>query len=849
MAEQTNAGFVIPRGLSAAQARERLRTFGPNRIARQSVSSRIKEIALTFADPMALMLAAASAAYFLLGQRTEATVLLSALVPVLAIDVILEARARNALKQLARAVSPRATVMRDGAEVEIETDEIVPGDVMLVGEGGVAHADGVVRIGANLTLDESQLTGEAEPQGKEPLKAEVKAGDAIAASIVYAGSRVLTGHGWAEVTATGARTSYGRLAELVAESANRPTPLQQKTGAMVKRLVAVAVAVSAALFVSWIVRGVQPARAFLFAVSLAMSAVSEEFLVVLTIFLSLGAWRLSRYGVLVKRLASVETLGATTVICVDKTGTLTVGDFALTANLPLDGNLSEKEVLENAVLACEPAPADSMDRTIVAHCAERGVDVNAMHAHWQLVHDYPFDLVGKHMSHVWRERDTARPRLRIVAKGALEGVLEHCEVSPDERARAHVLNADLASRGIRVLAIAGRETEPEGSMSGVRDQDERGMRLYGLLGFNDPMRPQVPAAVAECQRAGVQLKLITGDHALTAHAIADASGLNHSDDGIISGARLETLTPEQFDKAVRRCSIFARVRPEQKYAIVDSLERAGEIVAMTGDGINDAPAMRRADIAVSMGRRATEVARSVADLVLLEDNFNAMVATIREGRHIYANIQRAFLYLIGFKLMLILCALIAPLADLPILLLPVDLVWLELIVHPVSALAFEGGEASAAVMVVPPRDPKTPLIDAVAALRSAAGGALLAIAAIVVYWLRLPAGENYARAVAMAVAIPGSLMMVWAEYAGGRSWREVRLPREARFWLVIAGVALSLPVFMLIRPIASILMLSPISAADWGMALSLAAAAVAWRAFTGKRPAQASHAVCQRQDA
>jgi Ca2+-transporting ATPase len=832
MARQGSHTSTLARGLTSEQARERLRAFGPNRIARQSLASRLGEIASTFADPMALMLAAASATYHLLGEETEAVVLLAALVPVLAIDVILEARARGALKRLAAAVSPRAVVIRDGVETEIDTEGMVPGDLMLVSEGGVVHADGVLRAGSNLALDESQLSGEAEPRPKEPAPAEVNAADAPASAIVYAGSRVLAGHGWAEVTATGPRTSYGDLARLVAEAASRPTPSQRKTSAMVRGFVALAAVASAGLFALSFARGIPPARAFLFAVSLAMSSVSEEFLIVLTMFLSLGAWRLGRHGVLVKRLAGVETLGATTVICVDKTGTLTAGDFTLTSVLPSGSEITELRLLENALFACEPVPADSIDKTIVSYCAARGLDVDEVRSRWDLVHDYPFDLVGKHMTHVWRERGAGDgARLRIAAKGALEGVLEHCDIPPALRARIQAANSDLASRGIRVLAIAGREsTADAASLTGIRDEDEKGLVLHGLLGFNDPMRPEVPAAIAECRRAGVRLMLITGDHALTAHAIADASGLAHGDDGIISGPRLDRLDPAEFDAAVRRCAIFARIRPEQKYAIVDSLERAGEIVAMTGDGVNDAPAMRRADIAISMGRRATEIARSVADLVLLEDNFAAMVATIREGRRIYSNIQRAFRYLIGFKLMLVLAALIPPLANLPILLFPVDLVWLELIVHPVSALAFERGEDSEDAMAAPPRDPASPLIDRPSALRAGLCGALLALGAVAVFRLRLPIGENYARAAAMSVIVAGSLMMVWAEWAGRRPWRRVKLPAQLRFWIVVGCVALSLPAFVMIKPIADLLMLSPLAPSDWLLALMVAILAVCWRA-------------------
>ncbi|HUO04956.1 MAG TPA: cation-transporting P-type ATPase [Candidatus Binataceae bacterium] len=820
-------------GLSSAQAVARLSAVGPNRIAQETPGARIREALRTFADPMALMLAAAVAVYFALGETTDAVVLLIALVPVLGVDVILEARSRRALKQLAMAVAPRARVIRDGAEIEIATDDIVPGDILLIVEGGMVHADGVLRTASHLSVDESQLTGEAEPSDKQSIEGDADISRAPGNCRVYAGSRVISGHGYAEIVATGDRSQFGNLARLVAEAEARPTPLQRKTARLARWLAGVAIVVSAGLFVLWIARGAAPASALLYSISLAMSAVSEEFLLVLTLFLSLGAWRLSRLGVLVRRLASVETLGATTVICLDKTGTLTAGEFGLAIHIPLNDSFSEDELLEAAALACEPDPADSMERAIVAHCASHKVDVGALHERWELVYDHPFELAGKHMSHVWRSRGGNDPRRdRIVVKGALEGVLEHCATSRAEIENVKTENERLAGNAMRVLAVAGRETKlGEPSLSGVRTEDERNLRLYGLLGFEDPMRPEVPSAVAECQAAGIRLKLITGDHALTAHAVCDAAGLAHQHDGIITGSELDVLPEAEFAEAVRRCAIFARVRPEQKFAIVDALERAGEIVAMTGDGINDAPALRRADIGVSMGRRATEIARSIADLVLLEDNFSAMAGTIREGRLIYSNLQRAFLYLVGFKAMLVVMALAAPLAGLPILLPPVCLVWLELIVHPVSAIAFEGEDTDQDVMRRPPRAPSEPILRRGPAFRAGLSGVLVAIAALVMYALRLNRGENYARGVAITVAIAGSLMLVWAAFAGERPWWRAAAPRTAKFWIVIATVAASLPLFMETPPIASILLIAPISPGDWAIAICAGMLAAGWNGF------------------
>jgi Ca2+-transporting ATPase len=815
------------RGLERAEAARRLAQLGPNEFVRLRWWDPIARFLRTAADPMALMLAAAAAAYYALGERTDSYVLLAAIVPVLAVDVLLQARSRSALRKLAGAVAPRASVIRDGSEVDIPTREIVPGDALLIEQGDVIHADATVRACANLFVDESQLSGESEPVAK--LAFDRAPGSP---SQVFAGSRVLEGNALVEVTATGPNTHYGDLARLAAEAGHRSTPLERKTARIVAWMIAVAMTVATALFGLRVLAGVPVATAFLYAVSLAMSAAGEEFLLVLTLFLSLGAYRLGRHGVLVRRLASVETLGSTTVICLDKTGTLTAGEFALETHQELGcGGGGDTALLGAAALACEARPVDAMEREILAHCVTHGVDVHALHERWRLVHDYPFDAAGKHMSHVWSETEgsSAAPAGKIVAKGALEGILEHCDISPIEADRAKRENARMASIGMRVLAVAGRDGLAH-EFTGVRAHDESGLRLFGLLGFRDPLRPAVPAAVAQCYRAGVKLKLITGDHALTAHAVAEAAGIADRASEIITGSQLDALSPADFDRAVARYTIFARTRPEQKYAIVDALRRAGEVVAMTGDGINDAPALRRADLGVAMGRRGTEIARSAADLVLLDDDFSALAVTIREGRTLLESIRRAFLYLIGFKVMLVLVAFSAPILGLPLLLVPVTLVWLELIVHPVSALAFEGVTPAEDVMTRAPTPPSAPLVDRSSAIRAAIAGVLLAAAALSLFALRMSAGENYARTVAMVVIVAGSLMLVFAEMAGAQPWSRLRVPRSLRFWSVILAVAASLPIFISIKPIASLLMLQSIAPADWSLALVAAAGAVGWRA-------------------
>jgi Ca2+-transporting ATPase len=818
-------------GLSSAEACRRLSTFGPNRLVRVERWSWAKRLVEIFGDPMALMLAIAGAVYLLLGETKDGIILIAAIVPVLAVDVVLEARSRRALRELAAAVKPRARVVRDGIEREIRSEDLVPGDLLVLREGDIPHADGVLRQESNLSIDESQLTGESEPIQKQALGIPETVGAPPEAEF-FAGSLVLTGHGLGEVTRTGSSTRFGRIANLVAESVSLPTPLQRKTNRLAKMLGLAAAAVAAAVFGLGLWRGTDPYHAVLTALSVGISAVPEEFPLVFTIFLSMGALRLSRRGVLVRRLASVETLGSTTVICTDKTGTLTRGEFAVEAQVLLATGSNGEHLLEAAVLASELDPSDAMERALFAHARKQGVLPERLHAAWTLVQDYDFDPVGKHMSHGWLPSPGHEDRPRICAKGALEGVLEHCVVAPEERRQAMLANAGLAEKGMRVLAVAERQ---DGELTGIRREDESGWRLIGLLGFRDPLRPEVPEAVRECGAAGIEIKVVTGDHALTAHAIADAAGIRHSPAGILTGEALEALPPPERAERIRTATIFARVRPEQKHEIVDALSKAGAVVAMTGDGVNDAPALRRADIGVSYGVRGSEVARAASDLVLLDDNFAGLVATVREGRGIFGNLQKAFLYLLSFKLRVVGLALIVPLVGLPPFFQPVHLVWLELIIHPVSALVFEAEPAPPDLMRRPPRDPRAPLVSRRLAVRSLLSGVTLMVAALWAYASHLPEGIEYARSLGVAVLITGSLLLVWVERAGDRPILATSLPRTRQFWLVWGGVAASLPLFMHLPITAGIFQIQPLSASDWGLVSWVSLVAVGWRALPWPR--------------
>jgi Ca2+-transporting ATPase len=811
-------------GLSSIEARRRLAQVGPNRWVKRDRLARVREVIGLLLDPMAIMLAVAAAVYFLLGETRDAVVLALALIPVLGVDVVLEARSRAALDKLARAAAPFADVVRDRHIVAVPLEEVVPGDLLVLREGHVIAADGVVQWAANLAVDESSLTGESEPQSKRDWPLDP--GGSPADARFFAGSQVLTGHAFGIVTTTGAATEYGSIAALVAQTASSGSPLQQQAAVLVRRLGIVAVIVAIALFALSLGRGEPWTRALLGAVSLAMAAIPEEFPIVLTLFLSVGAWRLASRGMLVRRLASVETLGSTTVICTDKTGTLTRGEFQMTRHLVLEPGLSERDFLEAAVLACERHPTDAMERAIGAYAAARGVSLADLDARWALVRDYDFDAVGKHMSHVWRASETADTYI-VAAKGAVEGVLTHSAL--DEGARRRVLDANgrLAGQGLRVLALAARRTDRLGA---DRDDDERALAVYGLMGFEDPLRPEVTTAVDECQRAGIRITMITGDHALTAHAVAEAAGILHDDDLIVTGEELAALGEAERAARIRRAAIFARISPEQKFLIVDGLKRAGAIVAMTGDGVNDAPALRRADIGIAMGQRGTDVARATADLVLLDDNFASIVETVRQGRHIFQNIQRAFLYLIAFHIPIIALAIWAPLVGVPLVLLPIHLVWLELIVHPVSAVVFQAEPPAAGIMSRPPRNPAAPLLPRAAVASSALSGGVLAVASFAMYWWQWQAlGEEQARALALIVLIAGYQVLVFAERLALPALAIDPIPRTPVFWTVWCASVLSLLVLLYVPAAARMFRVGQPPGAQVSAAVVLGVLAVGWR--------------------
>jgi Ca2+-transporting ATPase len=568
-------------------------------------------------------------------------------------------------------------------------------------------------------------------------------------------------------------------------------------------------------------------------VSLAIAAIPEEFSMVYMLYLALGAWRLAQERALVRRLPSVETLGSTTVICTDKTGTLTHGHLAVsglwtTTSLRSNGGAltrAELELIDAAVLACEPEPFDPLDVAIVDYARRHGIDVAASHA-GRLERDWPFDPVGRYVTHVW-EPAAGGDALRVAAKGSLEGILAHTRPAGALRTAAIDANAAFSANGMRVIAVAAGLAAPAET---DRSDDEAHLQLLGLVAFSDPLRDGVADAVDECRAAGIRVVMITGDHPATAHAVAEGLGLPHEAAGtdvISTGDELDAADAERLDELVASANVFARTRPEQKHRLVRALRRRGEVVAMTGDGINDAPALREADIGVAMGARGTEVAREASALVLLDDNFATIVTAVRDGRRIFDNLTRAFAYLIAFHPPLLLAALVVPLLGQPLLLLPIHLVALELLLHPIVSLVFQADPPDPDTMRRPPR----PVGDALclrALARPYAVGTVLALVLLAVYLGALEAWpEDEARAVAFAALLASQPVLLLSMRSPDRPMWASRRPWTRTLTAVIAvliGATLAVVYF---PPLADLLHLQPFPTPAWVIVIAVAAT-TAW---------------------
>jgi Ca2+-transporting ATPase len=750
-------------------------------------------------EPMFLMLIACGTLYLFLGDVQEALMLLGFVFVVMGITLYQEQKTERALEALRDLSSPRALVIRNGVQQRIPGRDVVRDDIVLVAEGDRVPADAVLLSGNNVNADESLLTGESVPVRK-------KAWDGVQAidhpggddlPFVYSGTMIVKGQGITQVLTTGPRTEIGKIGKALQVLEPEDTNLQRQTGKIVKIFAGVGLALCVIIVVVFGLTRGDWLEGFLAGITLAMATLPEEFPVVLTIFMALGAWRISKHHVLTRRMPAVEMLGAATVLCVDKTGTLTMNRMTVTKIgigdqlFDVDSKqaaLSEElhEVVEYSLLSSPADPFDPMEKAMKELGGRTLVNTEHIHHDWNLVHEYPLSEKLLAMSRVWRSPDGKD--YIIAAKGAPEAIADLCHFTEEQNNRLRVQIDRMADQGLRVIGVARAEFTPVDLPSQQHDFD---FKFLGLLGLMDPVRPGVPEAVQECYTAGIRVIMITGDYPGTARNIAGNIGLEPADQ-IITGTELDAMSDEELTKRIRTVCIFARAVPEQKLRIVTALKANGEVVAMTGDGVNDAPALKAAHIGIAMGGRGTDVARESAALVLLDDNFASIVKAVRMGRRIFDNLKKAMAFIFSIHIPIAGMSLLPVLFKWPLALLPVHIVLLELIIDPSCSVVFEMEADEADIMRRKPRKLDDPLFGP-QMIRTGllqGLGVLVIVFGVYAFMLLRGYGEDQARMLAFLNMMIADLALVFTNRSWTRSvFQLIKVPNKSMWW--VAGGALT----------------------------------------------------------
>lgn len=773
-------------GLTRAEAQTRQTQFGKNVLDEGKKKSLLVKFLEQFKDLMIIVLIAASVISGLVGEWTDTAIIMAVVILNAVMGVVQESKAEQALDALKKMSAQSIRLKRDGKIYKLPTSEAVPGDILYLEAGDLVPADGRLIESASLKSEESALTGESVPVEKhiEALKdAEAVIGDRK--NMVYSGSSITYGRGIAVVTATGMQTEVGKIAQQLTGDMDTATPLQKKMAELSKILSIVVVIIAALMFVVGILRGQERFDMFMTAISLAVAAIPEGLPAVITIVLSIGVQKMAKKNAIIRKLSAVETLGSTQIICSDKTGTLTqnkmtvkeifAGMASSTAEDADPQNGDVKTFIE-AIALCndskksvegdkEPYMGDPTETALVIFGDEKGYEKQALDEAYPRVGELPFDSERKLMSTIHKTED----RLRMTTKGAPDVLLARCSHYREngevkvmtEAARKAILSANtaMASKALRVLAAA--EKTIQGTPASLKaDQDEQALIFLGLVGMIDPPREEAKAAVATCARAGIQPIMITGDHKETAAAIAKELNILKEGDLIITGAELAAISEPEFEKTVQKYSVYARVSPEHKVRIVDAWQKQGKIVAMTGDGVNDAPAIRSADIGIGMGITGTDVSKGVANMVLADDNFATIVTAVEEGRKIYANIRKSVQFLLTCNLGEIVTIFVGTMMGWTVL-LPIHILWVNLVTDSLPALALGVEKAEDDVMDQPPRDPKAGFFSDGVGISIAFRGVIQGLITLSAYWY----GEthyNHEIAMTMAFATLGLIQLAHA---------------------------------------------------------------------------------------
>jgi len=824
---------TLAAGLSAAEARERLEREGFNELPSTERRTARRIAVEVIREPMFALLIAAAAVYGALGDLGEALMLLGFATISVSIAIIQQGRSEKALDALRDLTSPRALVVRDGERVRIPGREVVRGDVVVLTEGDRIPADGVLVSGEHIEIDESLLTGESVAVRKRAavnIPARLAPPGGENSQQVFSGTLVIRGTGLAAIVATGSHSAIGAIGASLAGLSREQPRLERQTRRLVAVFGIVGLVVSLLAFLLYgILRG-SWLEALLGAIAVGMSMLPEEFPLVLTVFMVMGAWRLSRSRVLTRRAAAIEALGAATVLCTDKTGTLTrnlmsvshlqaMGERGIPesweASLPpqrIVESAALSRLLRSATLASDTHRLDPMDRSLAMldDVTHPGAPAGA------LVREYPLQAKLLAVTRVWRFGDDRA--LEVAAKGAPEAVGEICRLSSEELAAMRQQVDLLARRGMRVLAAASARAS--GDLPETPDCFQ--FRFLGLIGFADPLRESVPDAIRDCRRAGIRVLMITGDYPVTAAAIAREAGIDDGDP--CSGDELRQLDDVALAQRVRGTSVFARISPEQKLRIVNALKSNGEVVAMTGDGVNDAPALKAAHIGIAMGGRGTDVAREAASIVLLDDDFGSIVTAVRLGRRIYDNMRKAMGYILAIHVPIAGLALLPIVLGWPLVLTPMLIALLELIIDPACSVVLEAEEEESDVMARPPRSPDGALLGGAligwAVLQGSMAFAL--VAAVYVSAMLLPVAAEDVRTLAFVSLVGSNIALIFVNRTFSSSLRAaLGRPNRALAWGL--GIAATLLATIFAWPaLRSFFELGPLRWRDLALCLGLA---------------------------
>ncbi len=832
--------LLATRGLTAVEAERRLGDVGLNELPTQRRPNFLRQVWVVLREPMILLLLAAAGVSFLLTEPIDSAILMASVVFVGVISLYQQRKTENALAALRDLSAPRALVVRDGVEVRIPGRDVVPGDLVILGEGDRVPADGVAAAATNLRVDESTLTGESVPvaKGADPSgRFEMGPPGGEGTPWVFSGTLVVGGHAEVVVVHTGSRTEFGRIGHALSDVDQSRTRLQREFDRLVVIFASMAFTTAVLVVVIYGLTRGDWLQGALAGITTAMAVIPEEFPVVFSVFLALGAWRMARRKVLARNPPAIESLGSVTVLCVDKTGTLTsnemtVWDLVVSGPSPdgferrlvSDGVGDDAmELVRVGALACPITVIDPMDRAF-GRLADEHVP------RWrdevdELIREYPLTPDQLSVTQVWLLPDG---RALAAMKGAPEAVMQSAEVSAGERAAFEHAIESASADGLRVLGVAVALVDPRELPSEQRDLD---LRMLGLAGLRDPVRDGVPAAVATCAGAGIRTVMITGDYPGTAMAIAREIGIP-TEQGCLTGSDLERMDEAELAEAARRVSVFARMVPERKLALVRALQADGEVVGMTGDGVNDAPALRASDIGIAMGGRGTDVAREAADLVVVDDDFASIAGSVRQGRGVFANLRKALTYIISVHVPIYGIALIPVfVADWPLVLLPVEVVILELIIDPACTVVFENEKVSPTIMEEQPRSATAPMFGVHEfTIALAQGAVLLAIVlAIYVGSMRVGLPDESVRSITFVTLVTGNVALILANRSRHVSALRALLTRRNPALLVIlALVAVVLALLVAVPPVREALQLGPLTPLEWLIAIGAGLSSIAW---------------------